>query len=455
MIGDRRIVFAQPLQRSNLCASHRLRRWLTYLSYPVGQEDYPVGGVSWYEAAAYVEYVGKSLPSVDHWLGGAQTLRAAEVTPLANFEGDGPVPVGSREAMSPRGPYDMAGNVKEWCSNSAGDLRYILGGGWTDAPYFFHYPVVRPPFDRSPSNGFRGVQYLNEALSPEVFDPIGLPARGDQREPPVTDDVFEIYAAQYDYDASPLDAVAEAIDQEVQAWRRERVRFNAAYGDECVIADIFLPANVDPPYQTVVFFPGSTTIFLPSIENQVPLEFIIQNGRAVVYPVYKSTFERRDGLASTWPDATRSFTEHVIYWVNDARRTVDYLETRPDIDTDKLAFVGLSWGGRMGAIVPALEQRFRAVVLYSGALSLREARPEANQVNFAPRVTAPVLMLNGRHDFLEPVDTAQIPLFELFGAPEENKRHVIFEEAGHWPLPKNALIRETLDWLDKYLGLVS
>ena len=33
MIGDRRIVFAQPLQRSNLCASHRQRRWLTYLSY--------------------------------------------------------------------------------------------------------------------------------------------------------------------------------------------------------------------------------------------------------------------------------------------------------------------------------------------------------------------------------------------------------------------------------------
>ena len=30
MIGDRRIVFAQPLQRSNLCASHRQRRWLTH-----------------------------------------------------------------------------------------------------------------------------------------------------------------------------------------------------------------------------------------------------------------------------------------------------------------------------------------------------------------------------------------------------------------------------------------
>ena len=41
MIGDRRIVFAQPLQRSNLCASHRLRRWLTYLSY-VAKREQPV-----------------------------------------------------------------------------------------------------------------------------------------------------------------------------------------------------------------------------------------------------------------------------------------------------------------------------------------------------------------------------------------------------------------------------
>ncbi len=29
MIGDRRIFLCEPLQRSNLCASHRQRRWLT------------------------------------------------------------------------------------------------------------------------------------------------------------------------------------------------------------------------------------------------------------------------------------------------------------------------------------------------------------------------------------------------------------------------------------------
>ena len=40
MIGDRLIFFAQPLQRSNLCASHRQRRWLTYLSYGVDGRQY-------------------------------------------------------------------------------------------------------------------------------------------------------------------------------------------------------------------------------------------------------------------------------------------------------------------------------------------------------------------------------------------------------------------------------
>ncbi len=33
-------------------------------TYPEGADDLPVGGVSWYEAAAYAEFAGKSLPTV-------------------------------------------------------------------------------------------------------------------------------------------------------------------------------------------------------------------------------------------------------------------------------------------------------------------------------------------------------------------------------------------------------
>ena len=35
--------------------------------YPEGQGDYPVSGISWYEAAAYAEFAGKSLPTGYHW----------------------------------------------------------------------------------------------------------------------------------------------------------------------------------------------------------------------------------------------------------------------------------------------------------------------------------------------------------------------------------------------------
>ena len=32
---------------------------------------------------------------------------------------------------------------------------------------------------------------------------------------------------------------------------------------------------------------------------------------------------------------------------------------------------------------------------------------------------------------------------------EEDKK-LIFYDSGHWPLPRNQMIRETLSWLEKY-----
>jgi formylglycine-generating enzyme required for sulfatase activity len=37
--------------------------------YIAGTDDYPVAGVSWYEAAAYARWAGKSLPTLYHWAG--------------------------------------------------------------------------------------------------------------------------------------------------------------------------------------------------------------------------------------------------------------------------------------------------------------------------------------------------------------------------------------------------
>jgi hypothetical protein len=67
-------------------------------------------------------------------------------------------------------------------------------------------------------------------------------------------------------------------------------------------------------------------------------------------------------------------------------------------------------------------------------------------------VRIPVLMENGRHDFNYPLEESQRPLFRLLGTPEADKKHVLFE-SGHVP-PFPDVVRETLDWLDRYLGPV-
>jgi serine/threonine protein kinase len=124
--------------------------------YPDGEGDYPVTGVCWYEAEAYANFVGKSLPTYYHWrrasgldtrqrlpkiLGEFDMARGNSFVILAsNFNNSGSLPVGATHAMSSFGTHDMAGNAREWCWNksSLSGQRYILGGGWSDPPYMFN-----------------------------------------------------------------------------------------------------------------------------------------------------------------------------------------------------------------------------------------------------------------------------------------------------------------------------
>ena len=281
-----------------------------------------------------------------------------------------------------------------------------------------------------------------------------LQARDFSREKPVSDALFRVYKSLYSYDKTPLHAVVESAE-ETADWKREKVTFAAAYGNERVIAYLFLPKKSQPPFQTVVRFPGSEAIDLRSSTNLPEMDqfdFVIKSGRAVLFPVYKGTFERGDDLKSDYPNLTSSWRDHIIAWSKDLGRSIDYLETRPEIDRNKLAYQGLSWGGAMGSVLPALEDRIKVCVLIVPGFNLQRSLPEVDELNFAPRVKVPVLMLNGRFDFFYPVGTSQEPMFHLLGTPKQHKRRVVYE-TGH-NIPRNELIRETLDWLDRYLGPV-
>lgn len=356
--------------------------------------------------------------------------------------------------MSWAGAFDMAGNVKEWVLNEgAAGKRYILGGAWNEPSYTFNDPDARSPFDRSTNFGFRCAKYVLTGESAKASDPITIRARDYGSEKPVSDQLFQVYKGFYSYDKTPLRAKADSI-QQTGDWKEEKISFDAAYGNERVIAYLFLPKKGSPPYQTVVFFPGANAFRTRSSDNSRYLQyfdFVLKSGWAVMFPVYKGTFERWDDLF-TWPRDSSLYRDHVVSWSKDLGRSIDYLESRPDIDHNKLAYEGYSMGAAMGALLPAVEDRFKVLVLIAAGFYLNRRLPEADPFNFAPRVKAPALMLNGRFDFMCPTGPSQEPMFRLLGTPKEHKRRMVYD-AGH-DLPRTEIIKETLNWLDRYLGPV-
>ena len=425
-------------------------------NYPDGKENYPVTGVSWYEASAYAAFAGKRLPTIYHWSIITETNRGMDIIPLSNYNRNSTVPVGIMEGVSSYGIYDLAGNVREWCYNGNGvpGESYILGGGWNDPTYSFNESGSQPCCDRSLSNGFRCIMELpGDTIFSDLSDVVISEFRDYNIEKPVDDKTFNIFLRQYAYDKSPLNAQV-ITTADTGFWKVERVLMDAGYNDERLIVYLYLPRNAKPPYQPVIFFPGSNAIIMDMITSNYinRADFIIKSGRVLVYPILKGIHERKDELYTSNPEETVFYKDHVIMWRKDIGRAIDYLETRSDMLTDKIGYFGYSWGGRMGGLYPAVERRLKVLVLHVGGMGMYKAFPEVDPLNFITRINQPVLMLNGKYDMYFPVETSQMPMFNLFGTPASDKDIKIYD-SGHL-VPRMELIKETLAWYDKYLGPV-
>jgi len=420
-------------------------------TFPEGEGRIPVGGVSWFEASAYAAWAGKSLPTVFHWRLAAQQSIFSEILSVSNFDTKGPAPVGTYPGLGPNGTYDMAGNVREWCINRTGEMRFVLGGAWSDPDYLYRSSDAADPYERSPLNGFRCILTAN-GLPKEALVAIEDPVYDHRQDKPIDDDVFDIVRRAFDYDDRALEARVERIDDGPKSWRHEVVSVLAAYGDERLPIHLFLPKHLAPPYQAVVYFPPSSAVFLKDSTNpSFPFGYFIpESGRVLVYPILKGTYERRGPL-----HGPNDYRDLIVDITKDVQRTVDYLETRDDIESDKMAFYGISWGAKEGPIITAVEHRFRASVLVSGGLTRYpdDWPPVDVPQNFAPRSTLPTLMINGKNDFGAPVDTNIRPMFDMLGTPDASKRLVLLD-GGHVPNSVNEVIRAVLDWLDLYLGPV-
>ncbi len=443
------------------------RSWINQ-DFPEGEGNHPVIDITWYEAAAYAEFVDKCLPTIFQWekaaRDGAFTHFHGIVMPWglvnpketikhrANLDGNNTVPVDSYEfGISPYGCYNMSGNVKEWCLNEMSEGYTTTGGSWEDPCYMFARYGFFPGFYSSNSLGFRCIRSLSDVSSDQGAMKIILETRTPVYSP-VDKSTFQSFLSHYRYDKRALNVEVLEIE-ETADWTREKVTF-AGVNDDRIIAYLYLPRQSAKPYQCINYVPGAGVFYAMTMPQEV--EYIlaphIKTGRAVLAVVPKGAVERDWDPAYVSPQRnTVRYREETILHTTEYSLGLDYLATRDDIDMDKIAYAGVSWGADLGPIFTAVDNRYHSVIFIGGGFykSDMQKLPEANPINFAPRIKAPVLFLNGKYDEVAPYLNSALPFYNLLTEPKK----LALLEGGHVPTLEER-VPVINKWLDETLGLV-
>lgn len=439
-------------------------------TFPTGKEMYPVAGITWHEARAYCHFRGKDLPTLFQW---EKAAKPPEWTPFgvtfpwglfdpndigkrANFDSAGIAPVNSFEfGMSHFGVYNSAGNAAEWIRNRYGDGYAVAGGASNGPPYDFLNYRAYPALSSTATLGCRCA--LTAGSTPH--DEAGMPLARDRdafHYRASTDREFKTSVAHYTFERTPLNAAILGAT-ESGSWRREEISFDGRDGQQ-MKAFLYLPKSANSPYQVIHYLGGGGLWFgLPvteDIEGSARLAPYLRAGRAVFVEILDGFNGRHTGKYSkTLANAEFGSSEYrdgLISWIGDMQRGVDYLETRSDIDRQKIAFWNDSTYS-VGVLNAAINQRYSSVILVaSGGLSTTLSRLTAdmNPFHFAPHIRAPKLVLNGRYDDWCP-ETSVRPFFGLLQAP---KKRLQFEGA-HMPPPEIA-VPIINSFLDETLGPV-
>ena len=425
--------------------------------FPDGAGQQPVTGISWFEAMAYARYRDKSLPTLHHWSRAAQLQRegnypiAPKLIVLSNFSG-ALEPIGGG-AIGPFGTHDMAGNVREWVANTSDELRFAMGGAAIDAPYVVHHQIRKDPWSRDGMTGTRNVRYRNTP-APVVFSN----RSGTTALPPLSEAAPEIALDAYlsTLEFVPFDAEPLLISEHDQGFGvLRKISLNMSRNGGRFEAYVFIPKGYKPPYQSMVYMSGTYAFnrgaqLEPWINWEVKDVFspYLRSGRAIIWPVWYGSYERYDGMNEA-PNELRDVLnyERLKHWVTDMAAIVAYLDASEDFN-DRVAWLGLSYGAAVPRTTHFFTPPFRTAILLSGSAPMHGPL----DVSYYRRFSLPVLLLKGRFDQLLPVASAE-RWFNTIATPADDKRLVIYD-TNHWPLPRNQMIREVIDWLDHYLGPV-
>jgi dienelactone hydrolase len=159
-----------------------------------------------------------------------------------------------------------------------------------------------------------------------------------------------------------------------------------------------------------------------------------------------------------------------VQLIVDLQRAVDVLLARDDVDSARLAYVGVSYGGAMGGLFAGVERRLATYVLRVGDGGLlahftgaedppsptgvsdaawqrwRAAMDPIEPIHFVGRANAPIFFQNGEQDRLVPPADAR-----TYHAAAGANRKISWYPAGHG-LDQQANI-DMYDWLHEKVGL--
>jgi dienelactone hydrolase len=213
------------------------------------------------------------------------------------------------------------------------------------------------------------------------------------------------------------------------------------------------------PYPAVIYLHGAGGDRLEMVYTASWLA----GRRAVALTVESPYSPNREIELGPGVEGLRRERDRTVMGIVELRRAVDLLQSMPEVDDDRIGFVGYSAGARSGAILAGVEPRIRAFVFMSGGedtvdefvalvspAQRDEVRPlldDTDGVRFIGQASpAKLLFQAGRRDVVVPRDALET-LIRAGSEPKEVKWY----DAGH-ALNKNAQ-RDQLEWLSDVLEI--
>jgi len=430
-----------------------------YGQFPTGLDNYPVTGISWFEARAFAKYSNLSLPNVYQWLlasGNPENLGNVNqyVTRNSNYNS-----TQLREVSNKLGSYNglnnIGGNIKEWTLNPNGynqEKFSIMGGAFNEPSYTFNNYYSLSPLDRSIGNGFRLSKNLTNGESELDNDIIPEFKRNFYEIEDVSDEVFDVYKSQFDYNSQPLNSKTSNIENFQDGYSSQIFEMETTYeSDEKLFGYVVFSNRFKDKYDPIIIYPNASSIGSntdTNLPNQLlnGFKYLIDEGYAIIHPVYHNTYSREKTHNTWWPNDSEKYKNTIIKIGQDYKRSIDYIESRNDFNFENLSYFGYSWGSTTSNYLLAIDDRIKAAVLCVGGLMMQKSKKEVEAHYYVRRIKTPILHIVGKEDGIFGFEESYKPWKELIGTAKDKLKLIELDNVGHG-LPWDTIRKHHSNWI--------